>query len=108
MFLAIRKPTYFNALHPFRHRNNSNINKADKKKEKLKNVLGNNYTEYFHWLPKTNFFLGGFLNFRKLTTQTEKEFGEKFNPPKIQISPFFVKDIIARFSSYYARQGQPY
>ena len=26
---------------------------------------------------------------------------------KIQISPSFVKDIVARFSSYYARQGQP-
>ena len=28
-------------------------------------------------------------------------------PPSIQISPPFVKDIVARFSSFYSRQGQP-
>ena len=33
---------------------------------------------------------------------------ERFNtPPDLQISPPFVRDILARLSSYYARQGQP-
>jgi CheY-like chemotaxis protein len=83
------------------------IQKADKKKNKLQTVFGNNHTDYYHWLPKTNFFSGGFLNFRKLSTITKDEFGEKFYGPEIQISPSFIKDVVARFSSYYARQGQP-
>jgi len=32
---------------------------------------------------------------------------KKYDMPCIQVSPQFVKDILARFSSYYARQGQP-
>jgi hypothetical protein len=35
------------------------------------------------------------------------EFKNKFKKPKIQISVAFTKDIVSRFSSYYARQGQP-
>jgi len=83
------------------------IQKADKKKNKLRNVFGNNHTDYYHWLPKTDFFFGGFLNFRKLLTITKDEFDEKFQNPAVQISPSFVKDMVARFSAYYARQGQP-
>ena len=83
------------------------ITKASKRKNKLNDVFGNNYTDYYHWLPKTDFFKGGFLNFRKLSTLEIEPFREKFHPPETQISPPFVKDIVARFSSYYARQGQP-
>ena len=83
------------------------ITKKSKKKDRLEEVFKNNYTFYYHWLPKTDFFKGGFLNFRKLQTQGEDEFREQFEKPLIQISPFFVKDIVSRFSSYYARQGQP-
>ncbi|EPK7528579.1 hypothetical protein RAG00_21140 [Klebsiella variicola subsp. variicola] len=64
-------------------------------------------TFYYHWLPKTNFFKGGFINFRKISTHTQKEFDDNFDTPSYQISPPFLKDIVARFSSYYARQGQP-
>ena len=89
-----------------------NLNKITNKgkkenKLKLKNVFGNNYTDYFHWLPETDFFNGGFLNFRKITTCTKDELGDIYDPQHIQISPHFVKDILSRFSSYYARQGQP-
>ena len=83
------------------------ISTNEKKGKKLKPVLGNNYTTYHHWLPETNFFPGGFLNFRKLTTLGKDDFGEIYNSPVVQISPYFVKDIVGRFSSYYARQGQP-
>ncbi len=81
--------------------------KREKMEEKLKEISRNNYTFYYHWLPKANCFLGGFLNFRKLETLNKNDFDEKFEQPLIQISPFFVKDIVSRFSSYYARQGQP-
>ena len=81
---------------------------SNSQKGQLKRAFGNNKSAYYHWLPKTNFFEGGFLNFRKLSSLEIEHFEEKFHlPPQIQISPPFVKDIVARFSSYYARQGQP-
>ena len=84
---------------------------ADEKKERterlLEEIFKDNYTFYYHWLPETDFFKGGFLNFRKLQTLSEDEFRERFQQPCIQISPPFVKDIVSRFSSYYGRQGQP-
>ncbi len=83
------------------------IKQNRKKKDKLQTVFNNNHTDYYHWLPKVDFFNGGFLNFRKVNAMTKDEFEDKFENPSIQISPFFVKDIVARFSSFYARQGQP-
>ena len=77
------------------------------KEIKLRVVFSNNFTAYHHWLPETSFFKGGFLNFRKLSSYKKKDFENKFDKPSIQISPSFVKDVVARFSSYYARQGQP-
>ncbi|MFQ2549269.1 hypothetical protein ACK305_18520, partial [Aeromonas caviae] len=38
---------------------------------------------------------------------SEAELSSQYDKPLIQISPAFVKDIVSRFSSYYARQGQP-
>ncbi len=75
-------------------------------RSKVKELCSNKRT-YYHWLPETDFFEGGVLNFRKLTTWHKDEFDQKFGKPTIQISPFFIKDIVSRFSSYYARQGQP-
>ena len=79
---------------------------GSKSKSKVRELCTNRRT-YYHWLPQTDFFEGGILNFRKLTTLDEDDFNGKFGKPTIQISPFFVKDIVARFASYYARQGQP-
>ena len=78
-----------------------------KNNKKRRERLANNNRQYRHWLPPTDFFEGGVVNFRKLKTLHEKDFKEQFETPSIQISPFFVKDIVSRFSSYYARQGQP-
>ena len=96
------------------------ITDEDEKEKVQENILqrlaGNNYTFYYHWLPPVKFkisddepldFEGGFLNFRKLEALSKKKFTAKFKDPLIQISPSFVKDIVSRFSSYYARQGQP-
>ena len=83
-------------------------NLSNNRKGQLRRAFENNKSAYYHWLPETNFFEGGFLNFRKLSSLEIGHFKEKFYlPPKIQISPPFVKDVVARFSSYYARQGQP-
>ena len=83
-------------------------NLSNEKKGTLKSAFTNNRTSYYHWLPKTDFFPGGFLNFRKLSTLPESSLSDRFAlPPKIQIAPTFTKDVTARLSSYYARQGQP-
>ena len=79
---------------------------GSKSKGKVTELCRNRH-QYYHWLPETKFFEGGILNFRKLKTLDEENFEEKFGKPTIQISPSFVKDIVSRFSSYYARQGQP-
>ena len=83
------------------------ISKKDKRKSKLNEVLNNNFTDYYHWLPETRSWGGRFLNFRRLKIIDDEKFREEFEIPEIQISPSFVKDIVARFSSFYARQGQP-
>ena len=85
----------------------NNRRKKEKIEERVEEVFKNNYTLYYHWLPKTDFFQGRFLNFRKLTALNKDDLKKKFEDPLIQISPSFVKDIVARFSSFYARQGQP-
>jgi hypothetical protein len=77
-------------------------------KSQLKAARANNYKLCYHWLPETELFRGGFLNFRKLITLSlPDELEERFGKPIVQISPPFVKDIVARLSAYYARQGQP-
>jgi hypothetical protein len=76
-------------------------------KGKIDKRLSNSLELYLHCLPKTNRFAGGLLNFRKISTISIDGYTENYDKPDIQISPSFVKDIISRFSSYYARQGQP-
>jgi CheY-like chemotaxis protein len=80
---------------------------SSSQKKDLEKAYKNNKSAYYHWLPKTDFFSGGFLNFRKLSSLPSEEFNERFEKPAVQISPSFVKDMVARFSAYYARQGQP-
>lgn len=62
---------------------------------------------HVHWLPRTLFFSGGFINFRKLSSVSNEDFQKEYETPRFQISPPFIKDVQARFSSYYGRQGQP-
>ena len=69
--------------------------------------LAKNSRQHRNWLPPTKFFEGGVVNFRKLKTLHKEDLKEQFEKPCIQISSPFVKDIISRFSMYYARQGQP-
>lgn len=40
------------------------------------------------------------------TYQLEK-FVEEYGSPKVKVQENFVKNILNRFSAYYARQGQP-
>lgn len=60
-----------------------------------------------HFLPDTNFFKGGLVNFLKMITVTEQELNEEFKFTDFKVAPQFTKDIVSRFAAYYARQGQP-
>jgi hypothetical protein len=81
---------------------------AEKKKDRIKEVIKNNYKGHLHWIPDVAFFGGGFINFRKIDGIDKETLEKRFNlPPQIQIAPHLIKNILARFSSYYARQGQP-
>ena len=78
------------------------------RRNSLRNALQNNRGNHYHCLPETAFASLGFINFRNLTVYRLQDIAKTFVlPPKYQISPPFVKDIVSRFSSYYARQGQP-
>ena len=67
----------------------------------------NAFAPYYHFLPNSGAFGGGVINFRAIATFALEEFEAAFAKPLRQVSIYFVKDIIARFASFYARQGQP-
>lgn len=83
------------------------VTNPNKKKKKIKECIKNNYTEYYHWLPAVEGVVGGFMNFRKVGTLSKEQLHEKFQFPCAKIKELFMKDIVSRYSSYYARQGQP-
>ncbi|AFA47443.1 response regulator [Acetobacterium woodii] len=81
--------------------------RRDKKKENIQNAIKNNYSDYYHWLPKNSLFCGGYINFRNVMTYPIDQFIDEYGQPIAKIQEYFVKSILNRFSSYYARQGQP-
>lgn len=70
-------------------------------------AIQNNLHGYYHWLPKNSLFPGGYVNFRRVLSYEPEKLSIDFRKPKIRVQEYFVKDILGRFSAYYARQGQP-
>lgn len=108
----------FKSLFPETNEENFNWdNLSNSKKKEFEKIYKNNKNSHYHWLPLVNYvkrdksqykFKGGVVNFRKISTYDKQELEDLFDtPPVIQVSPNFIKDIVSRFSSYYARQGQP-
>jgi hypothetical protein len=79
----------------------------EKKTQMIKEAIRNNYSGYYHWLPPNSIFGGGYINFRKVTTCDPHLFDEKYGTPYLKVQEYFVKNILYRFSAFYARQGQP-
>lgn len=96
-------------IDPLDEVNSKIINGLSKSKhnKKIKEAIKNNYTDYYHWLPKNTLFVGGYINFRKVNTYSPEKLDDLFNAPSIKVQDVFVKSILNRFSSYYSRQGQP-
>lgn len=72
----------------------------------LKRIIHNSYSNKYHFLPQYKDIEGGLINFQKMKSVRVKEFSEKF-VRKASVNSTFTKDIVARFSYYYSRQGSP-
>lgn len=75
-------------------------------KDKRRNVLENK-KNMFHYLPKSKMFEGGLINFQGLKTIEISELEKGDYRIIAKITSSYLKNILARFSNYYARQGQP-
>ena len=78
----------------------------DKKIKRLGEVIKNNHTDYYHFVPKCKKFDNKLINFRKVSNVTYDELLNNFEHLAI-VSGNYSKDILCRFSTYYSRQGQP-
>lgn len=77
-------------------------NTAEKELEKYIN----NSKARFHLLPPCKLFSGGLVDFQ-IIRSVKKENFQEHSSVIASINPAFNKDIQARFSHYYGRQGQP-
>ncbi len=91
--------------HQLRYKESPSKNKKDSAKKKVIEFLTNNYSDKYHYLPNYMNFPGGVINFQKIQSKTKEEL-DRMNR-FASISGKFSKDIGARFSNYFARQGQP-
>lgn len=82
---------------------------GEKKKEAediLKKIFNNNYSNKYYFLPYSEIYPGGLVNFQKLSSCKLESIEDEFEI-SAKIAHQFVKDIIAKFSNYYSRQGSP-
>lgn len=79
--------------------------KLNKKGKNCYDDCKSNKKDRFHYLPAFNILCEGIIDFQRIK-KVEKDNIEEYKPIA-SISSIFLKDIIARFSAYYARQGQP-
>jgi len=79
-------------------------------KGKLEKVISNNKS-YYHFIPKHNSIEAGIIDFQDKLSISIDEVEEGIKNKNIDrfatITLPFLKDLIERYSSYYARQGSP-
>ena len=79
-------------------------------KEKLISVIGNK-KPYYHFIPKHNTIKAGIIDFQNKLSVPIEEIDAKIEKNEVDrfatITMPFLKDLIERYSSYYARQGSP-
>ena len=71
----------------------SGIEKKDKKIKAIEKALKNNYSDYYHWLPRNDIYQGGYINFRKVITYSPEDFAKEFEKSEVKVQEFFVKSI---------------
>ena len=80
---------------------------ANDRKRRQERLRRNSEDYCYHWLPKSGSVDGGFIDFRRLQTTALGRFTCEFQQLGARIAPSFIKDVVSRFSAFYARQGQP-
>jgi len=83
----------------------SNGNKKSAEKE-LKRLINNSQSSKFHFLPDYENIEAGLINFQQLKSVPKKSILEDYDRIA-SVNSTFTKDIVARFSYYYSRQGSP-
>lgn len=84
------------------------LKRKNKASSIIHSIIRNNAGSHLHYLPPSGaLFDGGLVNFQKTLYCDRPVFDAKFSHTGIQIAAPFIKDIVARFSAYFARQGQP-
>ncbi|WP_428912077.1 hypothetical protein [Niallia sp. Krafla_26] len=81
---------------------------SQNKKSSLEKWFRNGHQESsgYHFLPPYSNFRGGFIDFQDILSVDPR--ADNFNFSKVAtVTNQFAKDISSRFTSYYARQGQP-
>lgn len=80
------------------------------KKGKLEKIIRNS-SSYFHFIPQHNGINAGIIDFQHKLSMPIEEMEARIGNSEIDrfatISMPFLKDLIERYSSYYARQGSP-
>lgn len=77
-----------------------------KNREQLEKIMHNSGSPKYYYLPKSSKFQGGVVNFQEIIN-VEKEKIKSDYDHYGTVSSLFLKDIIVKFSYYYARQGAP-
>jgi hypothetical protein len=91
----------------------STINNADESRGNIKNakkvlerIISNNKSSKYHFLPEYKNLAAGLIDFQNLKS-VEKQTLENEYKVLAATNSSFTKDILARFSYYYSRQGSP-
>ncbi len=84
-----------------------NLSRSPKNIKKCLDKIFKDVLEYYHFLPDAFDFKGGTVLFRSITSVEPEKLANEYSSIIIRVSPFFLNNIQARFSRYYARQGQP-
>lgn len=74
--------------------------------DSLKKLINNSYSNKYHFMPKYKHLDAGLINFQKVISIRIKDFKDNFKVIAT-VNSSFTKDIVARFSYYYSRQGSP-
>lgn len=88
----------------------SNPKMSQRKKSKIKDILKNSNPRY-HCVPSLKDFGIGIIDFQNKRTISSNQLEKEIEKSQIEriatVSYPFLKDIIARYSNYYSRQGSP-
>lgn len=81
--------------------------KKDKAQSSLNQVVNNNFKQKLYFLPNSENFDGGFINFQNLKIVEYPGTVSSDFVVIATVNNYFLKDIISKFTSYYSRQGAP-